>query len=137
MSSDLSSLLGEGVNLVVSKDGDNFLYNEKGITTLVRLLSDGSTKLRGARVADKIVGRAAALLMALGGVREVYAETLSKGAQDVFEKYAIPCAYGTLTENIINRSGTDICPMEKAVLGIDDPEEALRAVKAKLADMSK
>ena len=31
----------------------------------------------------------------------------------------------TVTETIINRSGTDRCPMEKAVTGIDAPEAAL------------
>ena len=39
-------------------------------------------------------------------------------------------------EKIINRAGTDICPMEKTVLGIGDPEEAVSAIRAKLADMN-
>jgi hypothetical protein len=42
-----------------------------------------------------------------------------------------------LTENIINRSGTGLCPMEEAVKDIDDLKEALAAIQAKVAALAK
>lgn len=38
---------------------------------------------------------------------------------------------------IINRKGDDLCPMEKAVLDIDDPVQAKEAILARLAEMKK
>ena len=35
----------------------------------------------------------------------------------------------------MNRDGTDICPMEKAVAGLDAPEKALSAIRAKLKEI--
>lgn len=38
---------------------------------------------------------------------------------------------------IINRKGDGLCPMEKAVLDIDDPLQAKEAILARLAEMKK
>lgn len=43
-------------------------------------------------------------------------EVLSMGGKEIFEKFGVRFEFETLTEKIINRSGTDICPMEKTVL---------------------
>ncbi len=115
---------GEGVTV---SDG-------RGIAPVLALLEhDG---LRERAVADKIVGKAAALLFVYGGVEAVYAHTLSEGGRAVLEEYGIPYEYGTLTQKIINRAGTDICPMERTVLEISDPHEAYLALKAKVALLS-
>ena len=84
-------------------------------------------------VADLVVGKAAAMLFARCGIVNVFAKTISKPALATLTKHDIPCEYGTLVDNIINRAGDDICPMEKAVLDIDDLDEAYEVLKAKLA----
>ena len=66
----------------------------------------------------------AALLMVKGGVKEVYADIISSHALDVFEKYKVKTYYGNLVEYIINRDKTGMCPMEKAVLEVDEPNTA-------------
>ena len=104
-------------------------YNDRGIKTLLSVLSDTPNILCGATVADKIIGKAAALLMVNGNVKEVYAEVISESAIDIFRRYRIPFACGKITEKIINRSGTGICPMEKAVLEINEPKNAFEALK--------
>lgn len=106
-------------------------YNERGIKTLLSILSDNPALLCGASVADKVVGKAAALLMVKGKVKEVYAEVISESATDIFRKYRIPFAYGTIADKIINRSGTGMCPMEQTVVGIDNPDDAFVALKQK------
>lgn len=75
-------------------------------------------------VADKIVGKAAALLFIKMKVSSVYGSVMSEKARDIFLHYNIPFFYKTLTKEIINRRGDDLCPMEKAVENVNDPEKA-------------
>ena len=123
-----------GHTLCLVKDG-NCLYSEKhGIAPMMHFIAAG-TNLAGYSAADLIVGKAAALLFVKCGVKAVFAKTLSEAGERVFQAHAIPYEYQTLAPNIINRAGTDICPMEKALLGTDDVEEAYLILKAKLQAM--
>jgi hypothetical protein len=103
----------------------------RGIAPMVEFISN-STDLKGFAAADKIVGKAAAMLFALAGVSAVYADVMSETAIAVFEKYQIQFTCSVLTENIINRTGTGLCPMEEAVKDLTDPLEALDAIKMKI-----
>ena len=75
------------------------------------------------------------MLYVLLGVKEVYTHVITKDAENVLSDAGIKYTYDVETDKIMNRDGTDICPMEKAVAGIDDPEEALTAVCEKLREM--
>ena len=85
--------------------------------------------LAGYSVADVVVGKAAALLFVKCGIKRVYAKILSEKGKRILQLYGLDCEYETLTKSIINRAGTDICPMEKAVLNTDDSEEAYLILK--------
>lgn len=80
--------------------------------------------LRGFSVADLVVGKAAAMLFVKCGIAGVFAKVLSESGKAVLEKHDVPFEFEVLTEKIINRAGTDICPMEKAVSDAEDPEAA-------------
>ena len=108
-------LCGDAALVIVTGSGV-LTYNERGIKSLLSV----QPELAGAAVADKVVGKAAAMMMVRGGVAEVYAEIISEPALKVFEAHGVPCSYGTLVPNIINRNKTGICPIEQAVLGVDD-----------------
>lgn len=100
---------------------------------MMNFIADG-TDLSGYSVADLVVGKAAALLFVKSGIVRVFAKTLSKGGRKVLETHGIDCEYDVLTEKIINRTGTDICPMEKSVAHTDNPEEAYVILKNKLSE---
>ncbi len=102
---------------MIVNGGGTLTYNEHGIKTLLSLQSGSLT---GSFVADKIVGKAAAMLLVRGGAIEVYAEIISEPALEVFKKHRVICLYGTLVPNIINRDKTGVCPMEQAVLNVGD-----------------
>lgn len=68
------------------------------------------------------------MLFVLAGVKEVYACVLSKGGEEVLKKQGISYQFGEIADTIINRSGNDICPMEKAVMGMDNPDSAYKAI---------
>ena len=122
----------QGHTICLCKNG-NCLYSEaRGISPMMNFIADG-TDLTGYSVADLIVGKAAALLFIKCGIKEVYAKTLSQSAQKVLQEIGVPYAYETLTEKIVNRAGTDVCPMEKTVATTDTPEEAYTLLKQKLS----
>lgn len=92
---------------------------------------DGGYDLKGWSAADRVVGRAAALLMVYAGIIEVYADVMSRGAVQIFNEYGIKYSYNTLTDVILNRTQTDWCPMELAVQNLDQPSAALDAIRTR------
>lgn len=104
----------------------------RGVKPLLDQLEEG---LDGWSCADKAVGKAPAMLYVLLGVKEVYTHVITKDAENVLSDAGIKYTYDVETDKIMNRDGTDICPMEKAVAGLDAPEEALSAVRAKLKEI--
>ena len=108
--------------------GDNLIVDDgRGISPMIRFIKEGRD-LAGYSAADIIVGKAAALLFLKAGVKEVYGMVMSERAKELLEKNNVPCTYETLTERIINRIGTDICPMEKTVENIDSPDRAFETL---------
>lgn len=107
---------------------------QRGVLPLLELI-ECDEDFSGCSAADKIVGRAAALLFVRLGVRAVYGEVMSRGALAVLSAHGIAAEYGVLTEGIQNRAGTGSCPMELAVQGIDEPEEAYRALRRKTDEL--
>ncbi|MBE6713703.1 MAG: DUF1893 domain-containing protein [Ruminococcaceae bacterium] len=108
------------------------ISTEKGLKPLIMWLEKDGEFLRSASVADKIIGRAAAMIMVKGGVAEVYGGVMSRGAVAVFEEAGIPCSFSNTCIAISNRRGDGICPMEKAVSRISDPEEAYKILREKV-----
>lgn len=112
-------LLDGGASLAIVGGGE-LTFNEHGVKTLLSLQS----ALAGASVADKVVGKAAAMLLVRGGAIEVYAEVISEPALEALKRHNVPCVFGECVPNIINRNKTGICPMEQAVLDENDIEKA-------------
>lgn len=105
---------------------------ERGVAPLLALL-DGGEDCCGFSAADKVVGKAAAMLYCLLGVRRVYAGVISDAAVRVLRRNGIEVYRDRLVEHIRNRAGTGLCPMEEATRSIDEPEAALDAIRATLA----
>ena len=121
---------------VVLRDGEIVRAETgRGVAPMIRLYEDGA--LQGAYVVDKIVGKAAAMLMTLGGVSGCYALTVSRAALDWFVGHGIPVEYEVCAEYIVNRTGDGMCPMEQTVKELTDATEALAALKQKIADLRK
>lgn len=124
----------EGHSICLCRDGSFFTDDGRGISPMIRFIGEGRD-LRGYSAADVIVGKAAAMLFVKAGIVSVHGRTMSAAARDFLAQHAIPCSFDTLTERIINRQGTDICPMEKTVADISDPDAAYTALCARLAEL--
>lgn len=125
---DLISLLYNGHHSLVVANGEVCTFSGRGISDLYALLTDNPGFLRGASVADKIVGKGAAALMVLGSVQEAYAGVISTPALSLFRKSSIAVRFGQEVPNIINRTGDGICPVEQLCMGCVTAAECLRQI---------
>lgn len=123
--------LGNGYSVCLCKDGDVQLSGGKGISFIAFFARD-KKDFTGYSVADKIVGKAAAHIYTLLGVKEVYAKVMSEEGLKILTQSGISATYEELVSKIINRAGDGICPMEMAVRNLDDPHLALQAVLNKI-----
>ena len=92
--------------------------------------------LRGFCAADKVVGKAAAMLYCLIGVSEVYARIISEPALAVLKAEGIGVFYDQIVPAIRNRTGTGFCPMEAAVWDLADPQAAPEILRNALAKLN-
>lgn len=119
-------------NTIFLVKGEHTLSSTKtGIAPMMDFISRG-LDLGGYSAADKIVGKAAALLFAKAGIRAVFAKVLSERALPILKKFNIQYEYETLTKNITNRLGTGTCPMELTVADTDSPDTAFALLQEKL-----
>ncbi len=125
-----------GHTLCLSKDGVLILDDKRGITPLLELIASGKD-VSGYSAADKVVGKAAAALFIKCGVKQLYAAVLSKGGAKLLESHGVEYVYDTLADAIINRAGTDACPMEKAVRDIEEIEDMYVAILREHARINK
>ncbi|MCM1306094.1 MAG: DUF1893 domain-containing protein [Bacteroides sp.] len=124
-----------GHTICLCKDGSCLFSSKRGIAPMMDFISDG-VDLAGYSVADIVVGKAAAFLFVKCGIKSVFAKTLSKSGKRILEEYGIEYEYEILADKIINRAGTDICPMEKAVLNCDNADEAYKILKYQYSHIS-
>ena len=116
--------------------GESCITSDKnGIAPMMDLLETG-VDVSGYCAADLVVGKASAMLFVKGRVKEVFAKTLSLSGKCILEAHGIKYEYETLAEKIINRAGTDICPMEKALQDTSDIEEGYLILKNKLRELA-
>ena len=113
-----------------------YTATERGVKPLLDWVDSG-LDLKHFSAADRVVGRGAAFLYCLLGVKEVYARIMSRPAAAVLEAHGIAVETDRMVEGIINRKGTGPCPFEAAVMEIDDANSALAAIRAKMAQMQK
>lgn len=120
-----------GHSIALCRAETSLISDKRGIAPMMEWLGEGRD-LKGFSVADLVVGKAAAMLFVRAGIAEVFARVISRSGKDYLERHGIPVAYETLTDSIRNRAGTDICPMERTVLAIDDPEEGYLALARRI-----
>ncbi|MFO7612905.1 MAG: DUF1893 domain-containing protein [Clostridia bacterium] len=126
-----SAKLSEGsYSCVIVSLGQVVMSSEKrGVAPLVdyimNFMSDSASSL-----ADKVIGKAAALLCIKAGFRSVFARIISTPARKIFESYGIEYIYLEEVPFISNRAGTGLCPMEHLSNGVETPDEMYEKVVA-------
>lgn len=127
---DLIQLLHEGKHSLVVANGEICTFKGRGVTDLYHLLQDDPGFLYEASIADKVVGKVAAALMALAKVKEVYADVVSRPALDLLSKTNVKIRYGTVVPYIINRTATGWCPLEILCFDCATLEDCFHQIEA-------
>lgn len=126
-------LRDEDASCVIRNGAETRVFRERGVKDLFRLLETDPVFLAGALVADKVVGKGAAALMVLGGVRAVHAGVVSTPALGLFAAAHIPVEYGLEVPHIINRTKTGWCPVETLCRDCRTAEECLPLIRGFLS----
>lgn len=121
---------------VLCNEEDVITSTKRGVAPLLGFL-DENKDYSNYSAADKVIGNGAAFLYVLLGIKKIYADVISQSALDTLKKHDINITYNVLTEAIRNRDNTGFCPIESAVSGISSPEDALIAIRNRLASMNK
>jgi hypothetical protein len=121
----------KNLSLVVVKDGKVLFETEShGLNDLVEAINQLQSSMKGSSVADRIVGRAAALLFVFSGVSAVFAATISDGGIEILDNNNVFHEFEKRVPRILNLKKTDVCPFEKLVAELSSPEEAYERLKA-------
>ena len=119
----LSALEQQGVGMIIDNHGERTTYSLPGVQDLLHLTADEPERLHGAVVADKRVGKAAACLLIEGGVKRVNTPLVSTPAKQMLQAAGIPLYAREEIPLMVNKDGTDLCPMEKKLLDAKTPEQ--------------
>lgn len=98
--------------VVMFENGDIKEYYNPRVKDIVSILKENKNALKGATVADKVIGKVAASLLTVAGVKEIYANTISEYAIPVLEENNVKYEYKNKAQYIINNDRTGMCPME-------------------------
>ena len=98
--------------IVLYADGKIKEYYQNRIKDIKEILIENKFALKNAVIADKVIGKVAASILTLAGVKEIYADVMSKYAISVLEVNNIKYEYKNLVDYIQNNDKTGMCPME-------------------------
>jgi len=137
MKSAIDTLIEKKCSLVIEKDGKLYTFYKKGVRDLEYLLNKQPGLLRRSFVADKVIGKAAAGMIAVGDVKALYAQVLSRKAVPILEKARIEYSYSLLVDNIVHKDGEKRCPLEEIVENAQTAEEITELLFRHFEEMKK
>ena len=121
----------KNLTLVIVKRGKIiFEAGTHSITGFLQAIKKLKNELVESSVADRIVGRAAAMLCVYSKVASVFAVTISEEGIKVLEENHVFYRFENHVPNILNENKTDICPFEKLTAGFADPKDAYEKLKS-------
>jgi hypothetical protein len=122
----------EGASVAIAKGG-RLLAKKNGHTVrpLVEALEEIGEESRGATVADKVLGRAAALVLCASGVAAAHGIVMSAPGKKALEASGVRHSCDHLVDFIANRTGDGMCPIEQMSLSYSDPAAFLAAIREK------
>lgn len=120
----------DGIVIAAIKDGKLiFKSKEKGIKPMYILATEMMENMNNASIADKVIGKGAAMLCKHMGVKYVYGQLMSINAIEFLEQTDIEYTYKKSCSNIENRERTGLCPIEKLSKDIEDGEALIQRIE--------
>lgn len=98
--------------VVLYANGECKEYYQNRINDIKKILQENKFALQGATIADKVIGKVASSILIVAGVKEIYADVMSKYAIPILKENGIKYEYKNLVNYIQNNDKTGMCPME-------------------------
>ena len=131
---EMKSLLNkDDIVCVVSKGDQVLTSNLKGIRPWIKWLRENPELLEDAVVVDKVVGKAAAMLMIVSKIKSLYTPVMSENALQYLSSQAIDFSYDRTVDYIKNNEKNGLCPMEQTVIDVDDAQQGYLLLLDKIA----
>jgi len=126
-------LLQDDYSIVVVKN-NNILIKKKGegIRPFLEVIKDLKEDIIDSVIADRILGKASALLCRYARVKGVYSPQATKTAIAILVMAGIPSQVDEMVSYIKNKRGDDVCPFEKMLKNIDSPTETYNILMEKI-----
>lgn len=129
-------LTQHGYTCVLCGDNGEFHSHLRGVKPLMDFLESWHD-FSDFYAADKTVGAGAAHLYVLLGVTAVWANVISEDGINILQQHGIDVFYEKSVPFIINRRGDGACPIETAVKGVADSQNALAVIKSTLKTLNR
>ncbi len=112
--------------IVIVKDGKVIFTSEgRGIKPIYTALNEFKEELEGSSVADKVIGKAAAMICKHAGIKELSTKLISKEAVNVLKNTSIVYEYDKLVPYIKNRDQSGMCPVETLSIETNNIDDLL------------
>lgn len=119
----------ENCSCVIANGSETRTFTQRGVADLYNLVCNQPEFLRGAKIADKVVGKGAAALMIKGGVRLLHADVISLSALSLLREHNVRVYYDKCVPLIKDRSGLHQCPVEKLCSNENSIETMFKLIK--------
>ncbi|MDP3305379.1 MAG: DUF1893 domain-containing protein [Erysipelotrichaceae bacterium] len=131
---EMKSLLNtDDIVCVVSKGDHVLTSNLKGIRPWIKWLRENPELLEDGVVVDKVVGKAAAMLMVVAKIKKLYTPIISENALQFLSNQTIDFSYDRTVAYIKNNEKNGLCPMEQTVVDVEDAQQGYQLLLQKIA----
>jgi len=100
-----------------------------GVDELLAAVDELGARARGASLADKVVGKAVALIVVSAGICAVDTPLASDAAVQVLKSHNIALRAASIVPQIMNRRGDAACPLEQLTRPFDEPGAAIAKLR--------
>ncbi|WP_422485341.1 DUF1893 domain-containing protein [Gudongella sp. DL1XJH-153] len=103
---------------------------DRGIKPVYDVYTKEFDSLKGAFVADRITGKAAAMLLAEGKISGIYTDLISDPAVEIFQSKGVSIEYGQKVKHILNRDMDGMCPIETISRNVSSVDDLIDGIEA-------
>ncbi len=115
-------------------DDEKIIYTDKsiGVKPIIKVIEENPMLIKNNIIVDKVIGKAAALLLIKYKVKKVCGYLMSETAIDMLERYNIEYEFQRKVKYITNRTNDGLCPLEDSVKDTDDLDDAEIRIKERI-----